>query len=86
MIKILDFYADWCGQCKALAPILDEIEKETGVHVTKVNAEKDLTLCESYGIINLPTVVILKDNQEIDRVSGLVTKKIIVDKINKLLL
>ena len=85
MIKILDFHASWCGQCKALAPILDEVVKELGVKVTKVDAEKDLTLCTQYGIMNLPTLVILNENKEVARITGVVSKQMLLDKVKSVM-
>ncbi len=76
MIKLIDFYADWCGPCKAMAPIFEEIEAEYADKVTfeKVDVESDNDLAAQFGIMSIPTFVILKDDKEIDRKLGAMPK------------
>ena len=61
---ILDFYADWCGPCKMMSPIVDEIAEELGekVKVGKVNSDENIDLAEKYGIMSIPTIMIIKNN------------------------
>ncbi|MBN1162852.1 thioredoxin fold domain-containing protein [Patescibacteria group bacterium] len=72
MIKLLDFYADWCGPCKIMKPVFESVEKEykDKIEFQKVDVEIDGTLTEAYGIMSIPTFVIEKDKVELDRKQG----------------
>lgn len=72
MIKVVDFYADWCGPCKMMKPIFEELEKEfTGeVEFEKVNVDVDQARAQQYGVLSIPTFIILKDDKEVDRTVG----------------
>jgi len=74
-VQIIDFWAPWCGPCKIMNPILDELEKELpDVEFLKVNADEDPKQTSEHGVMGLPTFVILKDGKEVSRKVG-VTKK-----------
>lgn len=79
MLKLLDFYADWCGPCKIMAPIFDEIESEYEgkVEFKKVDVEAESETASKYGIMSIPTFVILRDDKEIDRKTGAMPKEMI---------
>jgi thioredoxin 1 len=73
MIKteVIDFWATWCGPCKMMNPILDEIEKEyPDLTITKYDIDQDLSKAEEYSIQSVPTYIILKDGVEVDRIIG----------------
>lgn len=72
MIKILDFWADWCYPCKIMDPVIEELEKELKDKVVfeKINVDKDHKAAEQYQVMSIPTYVILKDGQEVDRLVG----------------
>lgn len=82
-MQIIDFYAQWCGQCKKIMPIIDELSKE--YNVLKVDVETDRDMAIKYNINSLPTILFIKDNKEIGRISGLVSKKMIIDKIDEVI-
>ena len=68
---LLDFYADWCGPCKMIAPIIAEIADErTDVTVGKINVDEASDLAREYKIYSIPTLVVLKDGKEIRRATG----------------
>ena len=69
---LLDFYADWCGPCKMLSPILHELaeEKSGALKVGKVNVDEEPELARRFGIMSIPTVVFLKNGKEIERKVG----------------
>ncbi|MBQ4560854.1 MAG: thioredoxin [Clostridia bacterium] len=70
-VAIVDFYADWCGPCKMVAPVLDRIaEEREDVTVGKVNVDLDGELAAQYGVMSIPTLVIFKDGKEINRSVG----------------
>ena len=84
---VIDFWATWCGPCKRLGPIIEEIaaEYDGKAIVGKCDIEENDDLTEKFGILNVPTVVFLKDGKEVDRVVGLAMKNIYEEKINALL-
>lgn len=84
MKKILKFEAEWCGQCKALAPILKKVlENHTDITLTTVDIETEEDTTLKYNIRNLPTLVFTKDGVEIGRTSGVLTANILEDKIKE---
>jgi thioredoxin 1 len=83
---LVDFWAEWCGPCKMIAPILDEIAKEKAgsVKVAKVNVDHNQSLSMRYNIRAIPTLLLFKDGQVRDQVTGMTSKKSISDKIEAL--
>ena len=69
---LVDFWAEWCGPCKAIAPILDEIAREYGdrVRIAKINIDHNRQTPLKYGVRGIPTLILFKDGRETDRVSG----------------
>jgi thioredoxin 1 len=83
-LVITDFWAEWCGPCKMIAPLLDEIAKEmpTKVKIVKVNVDQEQQLAQQYGIYNIPTLLFFKGGQVLEQVVGTAAKKVLVEKIN----
>lgn len=83
---LVDFWAEWCAPCRALAPMLDELaEKYRGKFtVAKVNVDQDQDLAAQFGILNIPTMIFFKGGQEVDRVVGVSPKSQLDAKIQKL--
>ena len=79
MIKLLDFYADWCGPCKIMTPIFEEIEKDYAglIEFQQVDVESESDLASKYGIMSIPTFVLVKDDKEIDRKIGAMPKEML---------
>lgn len=72
---LIDFYAEWCGPCKMLAPTIEELAKENeNIKIAKINVDDEKDLALEYQIMSIPTVVAIKNGQEIDRSIGLVSK------------
>ena len=68
---LLDFYADWCGPCSMVSPIIDEIAEENPQYlVGKVNVDEQEELAQEYGVFSIPTLVVLKKGEVINQVSG----------------
>ena len=67
----LDFYAEWCGPCKMLSPVISEIANERAdVKVGKINVDEENALAREYNIYSIPTLVVLKDGKEVKRATG----------------
>ncbi len=70
-LVLVDFYADWCGSCKALAPILEGLKD---IKVLKVNVDEFGDLAASFGIMSIPTLILFKDGNKLDKKVGLISK------------
>ena len=69
--EVIDFWATWCGPCKLMNPILDEVEKENpDLTITRIDIDIDKDMVEQYNIQSVPTYIILKDGKEVDRIIG----------------
>ncbi|MCB1272157.1 MAG: thioredoxin [Microthrixaceae bacterium] len=69
---VVDFWAEWCGPCKKIAPILEEIadEHQGKLRVTKLDVEAHPSVAQQYGVMAIPTLIVFKDGQEVVRVTG----------------
>lgn len=83
MITLLDFYADWCGPCKIMAPVFAELEKEYEgrAEFKKVDVETNGEMAQQYHIMSIPTFVIVRDGKEVSRKTGAMPKEVIKDWI-----
>lgn len=81
---IVDFYAPWCGPCKALAPTLEEYEEENqDVKTYKINIDENESLVIKYQIELVPTLIFLQDGIELEKISGIISKDQIDNVFNK---
>ncbi|HET7512610.1 MAG TPA: thioredoxin [Chthoniobacterales bacterium] len=83
---VVDFWAEWCGPCKMIAPVLDEIAKEKAgsVKIGKVNVDDNQSLSMRYGIRAIPTLLFFKDGVVRDQVTGMTSKKDLLNRIEAL--
>ena len=80
-----DFYADWCGPCRMMAPIVEEISEEVdGVDFYKVNCDDEQELASKYEVMTIPTLLILKKGEQIKEFIGVTDKEEIIEELNSL--
>ena len=82
---LIDFYADWCGPCKALAPILKDVKSEMGdaVKIIKIDIDKNQQIAANYDVKGVPTLMLFQNSKQLWRQSGVIPKNQIVQIINQ---
>lgn len=82
---LVDFWAEWCGPCKMIAPVIEEIasEFEGKVQVTKLNVDENQEIPASLKVISIPTLILFKDGQEVERSIGYKTKEELCNLLKK---
>ena len=85
MLTILDFWAEWCGPCKFMEPIIEQLEKELGskVKIEKVNVDDNQGKAAQYQVMSIPTYIFIKDDKEVDRIIGATQKENFLKTISK---
>ena len=81
-IVLVDFFATWCGPCRMLTPVLEEVSEETDAKIYKVDIDKSEDLSRKFGIMVVPTMIIFKDGKEQEKFSGYMQKEDILAKLN----
>lgn len=81
-ITVVDFYAEWCGPCKMMGPVLESLES---TNVIKVNVDENEELSATYGIMSIPTLIFFKDGEKKEEVVGFHSKEQIEEILNKLI-
>ena len=81
---LVDFWAEWCGPCKMVAPIVKQIAEEYDgrLRVVKVDADANPELITQYGVMGIPTLLLMKDGEAVDRITGFQPKYKILSKLN----
>lgn len=84
-LALVDVKAEWCGPCKQLSPIVDEVSYETygKVSVGVLDADENMDFCKEHNVRNIPTLLLFKNGELVDRTTGLKSKKDILEMIEK---
>ena len=84
---VADFYADWCGPCKMMSPVIDELATEYAgkVKIGKINTDENRAIASKYNVMSIPTIILIKDGQVVDTVVGAVPKTTLQQKIDTML-
>ena len=84
---VIDFWAEWCGPCRMVGPLVEELAKEYEgrVHIGKMNVDDNVETPETYGIRNIPTILFFKDGLLVDKQIGATQKTVIATKVEALL-
>jgi thioredoxin 1 len=84
-VTLVDMYADWCGPCQAIAPIIEELSHsyEGKAAITKLDVDASGDIAQRYGVMSIPTILIFKDGKLVDKTVGLSSKEDLVALLNK---
>lgn len=78
---LVDFYADWCGPCRMLGPVLEEVSSEGTIKIVKVNVDSDEDIAKKYGVMSIPTLILFENGDEIKRNVGFIPKEEVIQFI-----
>jgi thioredoxin 1 len=82
-VTLVDFYADWCGPCRMIAPIVEELSTEFAgkANIAKLDIEKAQEVTSEFGVTSIPTIILFKDGKEVKRIVGLRDKETLKDLV-----
>jgi len=86
-VSLVDFWAEWCGPCRMMTPIIEELAKDYAgkAKIGKVNVDEEFELAEQFGVSSIPTLVIIKDGTEVKRFVGLTQKAVLASALDSYL-
>ena len=85
-LVMVDFFADWCGPCKALTPIVEELagEYEGKAKIVKLNVDESPETAQKFGVMSIPTLIFFKGGDEVERLTGALPKDVLAEKLDSL--
>ena len=78
---VVDFYATWCGPCKMLGPVFEEVSKEININFVKVDIDNHEDLCREHKVMSVPTLILFEDGKEVKRNIGFIPKEKLIEFI-----
>ncbi|MDH5464006.1 MAG: thioredoxin [Thiovulaceae bacterium] len=86
-VSLVDFWAPWCGPCRMIAPVIEELAEsfEGKANICKVNTDEEQEIAAKYGIRSIPTIIFFKNGELVDQMVGAASKQAFEDKLNALL-
>ncbi|MFC1728606.1 thioredoxin [Nanoarchaeota archaeon] len=82
---LVDFYADWCGPCQRVGPIIEKLSEEyKDVKFIKANVDESKELATKFGVMSIPCLVFIKDGKEVDRIVGAASEEVLKEKLDAL--
>ena len=82
-LVMIDFWAEWCRPCKMFSPIIEEVSKETGIWVGKINVDENTIKSIEYDVTSIPTTILFKDGKPIKRMIGAMPKHVLMEEIRE---
>ncbi|WKB36792.1 thioredoxin [Terrilactibacillus sp. S3-3] len=84
-LVLADFWATWCGPCKMIAPVLEEVDSELAdkLKIVKLDVDENQATAGKYGVMSIPTLILFKDGEIVDKIVGFQPKEALIDRINQ---
>lgn len=82
-LTLVDFYADWCGPCKMIAPFIEQVANETDIKIGKLDVDHSVDIAERYNVMSIPTLILFKDGEIVEQKMGFMTKDQILTMIEQ---